>query len=476
MYQRPACPGRATLSKNHLQPFWITDALAREENQPSEPLIGEQQADVCIIGGGYTGLWSAIKLKQKKNDIRVSIIEKGLCGQGASGRNGGCMLTWSGKFPSLRKAFGESAAIELVKQSESAVGSIKHFCAKHGIEADIRTDGAIYTATNEAQLEMMNPIVRTLEAAGINQWQPLAAEELFNRTGSHWHLHGHYSPFAGSLHPGKLVRGLARYARSIGIQIYEHSSMQRLNKGELCQVITEQGQVLAKKVLLATNTWLPEQFSYFQRKVVLVSSDMVITKPLMLPSGLQSGVSVADLRTFVHYYRTTPDGRIMLGKGGNTFSFANKMRDFFEQPSLYADYLTQQLNLMFPHLPIAVERSWNGASDRSATGFPFFGRLPQHDNVFYALGYSGNGVVPCWLGGEILSSMMLGLNDDWTKSPLIEQQVKHFPPEPFRYLGALQVRNAIRRVEHCQDNNQAPAQLDMMLAKVANFAGKADTA
>ena len=134
-----------------MRPFWIEDALFGD-GELNPALHGAQRADVCIVGGGFTGLWTAIQAKQQNRSLDIAIVESDLCGAGASGRNGGCLLTWSARFLTLRKLFGESEAIRLVKASEDAVGHIATFCRTHGIDAEFRMDGTLYTATSRAQI------------------------------------------------------------------------------------------------------------------------------------------------------------------------------------------------------------------------------------------------------------------------------------------------------------------------------------
>lgn len=240
------------------------------------------------------------------------------------------------------------------------------------------------------------------------------------------------------------------------------------------------GSVTAKKLVLALNAWMAEALPQFERSIAIVSSDMVITErcPELLRSmGLIDGVSVLDSRTFVHYYRSTEDGRLMLGKGGNTFARGGRIAPVFDQRSPYEGQLTQALHGFFPSLAgVPVTASWNGPSDRSVSGFPFFGRLNGAANMFYGFGYSGNGVGPSYMGEQILSSLVLDEDNAWTRSPLTRGPLGLFPPEPIRYLGSIVVRNAIRRKEAAEDEGRAPWWLDRQLSRFANAAGKADKA
>jgi len=462
-----------------MRPFWIEQALFNDGDL-APALQGAQRADVCIVGGGFTGLWTAIQAKQQDPSLDIAIVESDLCGAGASGRNGGCLLTWSAKFFTLRRLFGEAEAIRLVKASEAVVDHIAGFCRAHGIDAELRQDGTLYTATSHAQVGTLDPVMQALEGCGIKSYYALPPEEVARRSGSARNLAGVYSPIAATVHPGKLVRGLRRAALAIGIRIYERSPMLDFSTGHPVTVRTPCGSIEAKKLVLAINAWMASTFPRFERTIAVVSSDMVITErcpELLRQSGLVDGISVLDSRTFVYYYRSTVDGRIMLGKGGNTFSWGGRIAPVFDQRSPYEAELTRALHSFFPALrETPITASWNGPSDRSVTGFPFFGKLDGAPHIYYGFGYSGNGVGPSYMGGQILSSMLLDQDNAWTRSPLTKGPLGHFPPEPIRYVGSIVVRNAIRRKERAEDENRQPWLVDRMLSKFANAAGKSDKA
>ncbi|WP_061009707.1 FAD-dependent oxidoreductase [Vibrio sp. CUB2] len=458
--------------------YWFKQALEIEQPETAKPLQQNIQADVAIVGGGYTGLWTAIMIKQQSPEKQVVVIEKGLCGSGASGANGGCMLTWSTKFPTLKRLFGEEHAAWLVKESEQAVLEIDDFCQQHHIDAQLSLKGVYYTATNHAQTGGMQPVVDELKRLEVNSWRYCQAEELRANAGSPRNIEGFHSPVAASVQPALLARGLRCVAIELGVEIYENTPMTRLDYGKPATVCTPTGNIQAQQVVLALNAWMVEQFKQFKSSIVVVSSDMVITKPLgdaLSQSGWQAGSSVLDSRIFVHYYRDTPDGRLMLGKGGNQFSFNNQVNAMFNKPTRYQELLRKSFDKLFPRLKGAeFAYSWTGGSDRSATGFPFFGELDNQSNIFYGFGYSGNGVAQTRMGGKILSSLVLGIDNEWTKSGLAKGPLGHFPPEPFRWTGAMMVRDAVRRKEEAEDNEQTPFIWDKWLAKLAGPAGKAD--
>ena len=462
-----------------MRPFWIEQALFNDGDL-APALQGAQHADVCIVGGGFTGLWTAIQTRQQNPSLDIAIIESDLCGVGASGRNGGCLHTWSAKFFTLRRLYGEAEAIRLVKASEAVLGHIAAFCRENGIDAEYRQDGTLFTATSQAQVGAFEPVMRALEDCGIHSYQALRPEEVARRSGSARNIAGVYSPVAATVHPGKLVRGLRRVALSMGIRVYERSPMLDFSRGHPVIVRTPSGSIEAKKLVLAINAWMARALPQFERTIAVVSSDMVITEKcpaLIREMGLDNGISVLDSRTFVYYYRTTIDGRLMLGKGGNTFARGGRIEPVFDQRSPYEAELTRALHSFFPALQqTPITASWNGPSDRSVTGLPFFGKLDGAPHIHYGFGYSGNGVGPTYMGGQILSSMLLDQDNAWTRSPLTQGPLGLFPPEPIRYLGSIAVRNAIRRKERAEDANRQPWMIDRMLSKLANAAGKSDKA
>jgi putative aminophosphonate oxidoreductase len=416
--------------------------------------------------------------KQSKPDLDVVILEADVVGAGASGRNGGCVLSWSTKLPSLIRLYGEVEGVRLAKASEQAILDIDAFVRTHGIDCDWRLHGTLYTATSKAQVGASEGVMAELARRGISSWTRLPTEVVQRRAGSRAHLEGWSSDIAATVQPGQLVRGLRRVALGMGIRLYEGSPVCALTVGEPLELTTPRGRVVANRAVIAVNAWMGSLFNEFRRTIAIVSSDMVITDPNPMAlerSGLDRGVSVLDSRTFVHYYRSTSDGRLMLGKGGNTFAYGGQMRAVFDAPSPYAASLTSALRRFIPelsHTPIAA--SWNGPSDRSVTGLPFFGTLRGHRNVWYGLGYSGNGVGPTRMGGEILASLALGLDNDWTRSRMTAGPLGLFPPEPIRYAGSILVRNAIRRQEAAEDQDRPVRSWDRWLARFAASAGKAD--
>ncbi|USG61977.1 FAD-dependent oxidoreductase [Sneathiella marina] len=453
------------------QPYWFAQALQREASVTPVTLTRDTNADVCIVGGGYTGLWTALHLKKQKPSLDIVVIDKGLCGSGASGRNGGCMVTWSGKYFTLLDTYGAPEAARLVRASEQALFHIRDFCHEHQIEAEVRVDGLLNTATNGAQLGALDNVISALEGERLNNWQHWSVEKIQEAAGSTQHIEGVFSPIGGSLHPGMLVRGLRRVAIERGVRIYENTPLLALENSRPASVKTPNAVVTARKTVLALNAWMPTLFPAFGRNIMLVSSDMAITKPapdLLAEIGLLDGKAVIDSRAFVHYYRRTAQGRLMMGKGGNMISLNNAVTPKFDRPSRYATQLRGAIDRFFPTLASTdIEATWTGPSDRSTTGLPFFGSLEGNPDIVYGLGYSGNGVGQSYVGAQFLTAMVLGQDNEWTRSTMAKGPLGAFPPEPIRWLGAMLVKNAIQRKERREDRGRPAWWLDRQLAKIA---------
>jgi len=464
--------------KYHYQSPWFVEALQKEGNLKVNQLDLNLNTDICIIGGGFTGLWTALKIKEKNPSVKIIIIEKDLCGSGASGRNGGCMIPQSTKFSAMKKIIGDKDAKKMTQATEDAVYKIKDYCLKNDIDAKIRMGGVVYGATNKSHKGAFEKLVNDLKKNQINSWGRLSKEKIQLLTGSKKMIDGYFSPVGGSLQPALLIRGLKKTAEKKGIKIFEQSAALSYKDKKSIIVKTKSGSVACQKLIFAINAWTPTLLPFLSRSVILVSSDMILSEPIknkLEDLKLNNGLVILDSNLFTHYCRTTPEGRIMLGKGGNTFSFGNKVIASFDGPSSIEKYLKKSLVNFFPSLKnVKITKSWNGPSERTKTGFPFFGYHPNNDNISYGFGYSGNGVLTCYVGGEILSSMALDEKNQWTESNFCKGPIELFPPEPFRWLGAILIRNAVRRKETLQEQEKKPWWIDKQLAKLAVSVGRVD--
>ena len=443
-----------------MRSLWLEEALAGEEDAPR--LEGEERADVCVIGGGYTGLWTALRLKEHDPALDIVLVEADVCGGGPSGRNGGFVLSWWAKFGTLRKLFGADEALRLARSSVEAIAGIGSFCNEHGIDAAFRQDGWLWTATSRAQIGAWDPVVADLERHGERPFEPLSPDEVATRTGSDRHLAGVFEPNAATVQPALLARGLRRVALERGVRIFERSPIRRLERDRSLRIRSGRGSVVAERVVVATGPWLV-QARGLRRALVAVSSDMVATAPTDLDLG---GVGISDSRLRVHYYRLTRDGRLAFGKGGGTIALGGRIGGSFHGASPFASEVEAALRATYPQLAsVPVTSSWTGPIDRSLHGLPFFWRM--REDLVAGAGYSGNGVGPAYLGGRILSSLVLGLDDEWARAGLVGAPPGSFPPEPVRFVGGILVRRAVTAKERAEDAGRAPSRVAVGIAHLA---------
>jgi putative aminophosphonate oxidoreductase len=450
--------------------LWLGEALRGDE--AAVPLEGEARADVCIVGGGFTGLWTAIHLKEQAPALDVLLIEKDYCGVGASGRNGGFVLSWWAKLLSLKKICGEEDAIHLAKASADNVAEIGAFCRAKGIDSHFRHDGWLWAATSPAQVGLWQD---TMDAANRFQHHPLqelSPTEVATRTGSDRHIAGVFEPTAASVQPALLARGLRRVADDLGVRIHERTPMTKLQRGRPPSLHTPMARVRANKIVLAMNAW-GIQFSELRRGIIVVASDIVATAAMpekLNEIGYSDGLAISDGRMLVHYYRTTKDGRLVFGKGGvnGILPFGGRIGEMFDGPSRLEDSVARHMRRIYPNLgPVRVDCSWMGPIDRSKSGLPAFGPLGGHPDILYGIGYSGNGVGPCRIGGRILASLALEAKDAWSSCALVHSFGRDFPREPARYVGGHLVRRAVLRKDEAED---AGRQAGPLTSYIASFA------
>jgi glycine/D-amino acid oxidase-like deaminating enzyme len=450
--------------------LWLQEALAGAE--PAPRLRGGVTADVCIVGGGYTGLWTALRIKELAPDAVVVLVEQDVCGNGASGRNNGQLLDWWAKLASFEKHVGAADALRLGRMAEDAIGAIGDFCAAEGIDAGFRRSGWLWAASNEAQAGAWSDTVNLLADRGVDALRPVDRDEAVQLGASRRLLGGVLQERAAVVQPAKLARGLRDVAIARGVQIYERTPMTRLGRGRPAQVHTPAGVVTADSVVLAMNAWLT-RFREVARSMFVVGSDIAASEPIperLDAAGITSGVPLTDSRMLLKYVRTTPDGRILSGLAGSALvgPFGGAAVLTGPPSPARARRLARSLHFLFPALEdVPLTRCWTGAVDRSWTGIPFFGSLGGDPRLVFGAGYSGNGVAPSYVAGRVLASRALGLDDEWADVARLLPPRGGLPPEPIRYVGGRLVHAAVARRERLED---AGRRADPLTGAVASLA------
>ncbi len=449
--------------------LWLQEALAADAGTACPPLAGAQRADVCIVGAGFAGLWTALRLKQLDPACDVVLIDADIVGGGASGRNGGFVLNWWAKLEGLVAGYGESRGLRLASAADESVREIGEFVARHGIECEWTQQGWLWVATAAAQIGSWEPAVEACERRGIDAFERLSPEQLHERIGEPTHLAGVHERRSATVQPAALARGLRRVALERGVRIHEGTPMTHLDRRTPPTVRTPAGAITADAVVLTLGGWCAEAIPELRRSVVPVSSEVVASEPvpdLLAAMHWVGGEAIADARLLVHYYRTTRSGRVVFGKGGGGLAFHGRVgRGFDHHPRRSAEAARRMRELLPTLAGARLTNAWSGPVDRSVSGSPFFGRLG--DGVSYVAGFSGNGVGPSHLAGKVLASMALRRDDEWSGCGLVGGRQPGFPPEPIRYAGGRVVREAVRRVERAQDTDRDPGRAARILAGFA---------
>lgn len=367
---------------------------------PAQPrLVGEKQADVVVIGGGFTGLSAALHAAEA--GFSVVLLEARRIGWGASGRSGGQMipgLRWSAD--ELIKELGSSRAAELLSLVNSAGDLVRQQIARHAIACDLRR-GHFHAAAKPKHLDAMRRELDTLQdLLGYAGASIISKADQAQFVGSPLYHGGMIDLNGGHLHPLNYALGLARAALSAGVRIFEDSAVAHVDHGSPVRAATAQGSVIARHAVLAADSWMGDLVPGLARMTMPVINYNVATTRLdaaTAQSLMPTGAAVADSRFVLNYYRLSADNRLIFG-GGEKYSP--------RPPADVAGFVRPYLEQVFPQLKgVGIDYAWGGSVGLTLNRLPQFGRI---GNSFYAHGWSGHGVVLTTLAGDLIAQAMRG--------------------------------------------------------------------
>jgi glycine/D-amino acid oxidase-like deaminating enzyme len=424
------------------------------------PLTTTERADVCIVGGGFTGLWTALQIKRLAPDTDVVLIEREYCGAGASGRNGGWVNGWDDILPKLVSRFGKDAALWLVNASRRSLDDIRETVRDGQIDCDLAFEGGLTVALSRAQVDgILGAPLLARDMGRDDYFRILDKEEAVALSGAPRAEAGALILQAGSVQPALLVQGLRRLVVASGVRVYEATPMVGLQRSLPAVVKTPSGSVTADKVVLAAGARLglvPE----LRRTIFIIPSHMVATAPsrdALDRLGWRVGRPFSDGRTAVHYAQRSADDRMLFGRGGGRLGYGGRIIPAHFHDPREIESIVADMRAMLPATrDLSIEWRWGGPLERTQHGVPWVGMLGKYRNVCYGLGYSGNGVSASNLVGRTMASVVLGLADDYAQSPLVSDPPAYLPPEPIRSVGARAVRSAIERCEIMEDAGKQP--------------------
>ena len=416
--------------------FWF-DSLP-EPVVARAPLSGDLEVDVAIVGGGYTGLWTAYYLKRADPSLRVAVLEREVAGFGASGRNGGwCSAFFAASWAGLAKSDGLGASTALRLAMQDTVDEVGRIAAEEGIDCHFAKGGTVDLARDEAQLARARAEIDEARALGIgpDDLSLLGAEEARALLGATQVLGATYTPHCAAIHPARLARGLADAAERRGAAIYEGTAALSIDGR---RVRTPGGTVRAEVVVRATEGYTA-QLPGARRTVVPVYSLMVATAPLSADVWAEIGLTrretFTDFRRLVIYGQRTADDRLAFGGRGAPYHLGSAIRPEFDRDRRVHDGLVATLAELFPALEgVEVTHRWGGPLGLARDWHPSVG-LDRSSGFAWAGGYVGDGVGTANLAGRTLRDLVLGHDSELGALCWVGHRSRPWEPEPLRYLG-----------------------------------------
>lgn len=456
--------------------WWLTEALAAEGNlEAASALRGKSEADVAIVGGGFTGLWTALAIKERSPGLRVVLIEAKICGAGASGKNGGKVHGYWASLSGMESSVGADAALAIAQAGTRAQDGIRAFATAPGRDVWWREDGNVRVSASPAQDTKIAAHMDTVHRLGVSDTaRALTAEEVSGYARSPVFRSGLFMTEGANVQPARLARALRLAAIEQGVRIYENTAMTGLDTGSPNRVRTVNGEIIARDVVLATNTAIAADPD-IRPHVTVFSSYALMTEPAeaeLAAMEWRGNHGMSDLRMFVHYFRKTADNRMLMGSGSGPISFnGNAVAPMLTTDADSGQRAVRGLRRLLPALAqVGVTKIWGGGIDVSADRLPFFRTRPG-TRVHFAAGYSGHGVNPTYIGGQCLASLVLDQKDYWRSLPFCTRDLPRLPPEPFRTLGGRFVRKGIIACEEAEEEGRRAGVISRAAAAIPRVFG-----
>ena len=366
---------------------------------PFAPLKGETRADICVVGGGYTGLSAALHLAEAGFDVVLAEAQR--VGFGASGRNGGQLGSGQRmEQDALERLMGDPEAAKLWTLAEEAKALVRDLIARHGIDCDLKP-GVAHFGFTAAEMDELHHYADHLNTRyGYDQIEKLDRATGLALCPSPAYAGGTLDMGAGHLHPLNYALGLARAAQAAGVRIHEATQVRRIDEGRPAVLHTDQGRITADHVILACNGYLGGLSRKVAARVMPINNFIAATEPLgdAAAKVLTRDVAVADTKFVVNYFRLSADGRLLFG-GGESYGY--------RFPADIAAKVRQPMTGIFPHLQdVRIDYAWGGTLAITIRRMPFLARLAP--NMLSASGYSGHGVGTATHAGKLMALAIQG--------------------------------------------------------------------
>jgi len=416
------------------------------EYEPEPRLKGNEQADVAIVGGGFTAMATAYYLLKAEPSLKVTILESEVVGYGASGRNGSFAMTVVGLgLALLAKIKGRDRAIAAQRYLERAVDTVGQLVEDEGLDCDYIRPGFLRMATTPGYVRKIRHEIEFAHSLGIEGIEWLSQEEARSRVNSEHYLGAWWEPRMALVNPLKLVREMKRVVTGLGARVHEHTPVLSIDRADRFTLRTPNGSLAADRLVLATNAY-SHLLPLVGRRQVPAWTYVIATEPLsddqLDPVGWAGFEGVEDARNLIHYYRRTPDNRLLMGGGPVGFGFGRDMnRD--SNPEAWA-HLEQHIADLFPSLAGArIEHRWGGPFSVTMDLTPALGFVGDSRAVF-SVGCIGHGVAMTHLNGQTIRDLILERKTELTDHFFVNRRVIPWPPEPFRFGASLAIRSYLK--------------------------------
>jgi glycine/D-amino acid oxidase-like deaminating enzyme len=437
---------------NHNYNFESTSVWVEEPNDKQAALTESIQADVAIIGGGYTGLSAALNLKEAGVD--VVLLERDYCGKGASGRNEGHLTPTIGKdLPTLVKYVGQERAIEFARFADRAVEYTESIFQKYQIDCDYKPVGNVVAGLHPKHRDPLKNMADLAQSLGVNV-SFLDEDQTRERGLPNMVKFGVLEHCGGHLHPGKYVMALRAEALKAGVRIYEDTTVSEItHKTNPVEVTTDKGSVTCDKVVVATNAYAPSTLGHLKSKVFPLRVTLFQTRELSEAEqeavGWKGKEGIYTAHEALESYRPSPDGkRIMGGSKFVRYGYGGKLAGGY-QPAVFEQF-KNIFKERFPELPnLEIDTFWGGWIGMTLDFLPM-NQSNKQENVYYGVGYNGHGVAQATLGGKMVADQVLGqTNEDVDR---LRRRIYPLPPEPFRWLGVNALKWYFDHIDRKIDN------------------------
>jgi glycine/D-amino acid oxidase-like deaminating enzyme len=428
---------RTGMNKNYRSySFWLDTTDDDLSSRPS--LGGDSQFDVAIVGGGFPGLWTAYYLLAADPSLRICVVERDICGFGASGRNGGWASSFfAGSRERAAKRHGRRAAIALQRAMFTAVDEIARVATAEGIDCHYHKGGALALVTSPVQWERVRARVQYERSWGFGpddiEWlDESSAGERVRVRGLHG---GAFIPHCARIHPANLVRGLARAVERKGVTVFEQTPVTAIRP----RVVTTPFGTVRSDVIVRATEGYTVQISGLKRALVPLYSLMIATEPLpgsfWEDVGWEGRETLTDGRHLLIYAQRTADDRIAIGGRGAPYHFGSKIKDSFDrEPSVFEELRRTLVRLMPAAAGARITHTWGGPLGVPRDWFSSVAYDPS-SGLASAGGYVGDGVTTANLAGRTLADLITGTESELASLPWVGHRSRRWEPEPLRWIG-----------------------------------------